>query len=207
MLHQMLRQKLHQMLHWMLHRILHPLYPYTLSEFLMDDRSPKSASTASTALYAFWKFSRPHTIIGTTLSVAGIFAIARAQVAQPFSASWEAVAIREAILMGIALFACLCGNVYIVGLNQLEDVDIDRVNKPHLPLASGEFSRQQGWAIVVTCGLLALMLAAGDGRTQPADWHSLLIAAHPSEAVSRVGLAVHLHGARRNCKPGAVSAL
>lgn len=136
---------------------------YTLSEFLMDDRSPKSASNASTALYAFWKFSRPHTIIGTTLSVAGIFAIARSQVAQPFSASWEAVAIREAIPIGIALFACLCGNVYIVGLNQLEDVDIDRVNKPHLPLASGEFSRQQGWAIVAICGLLALMLAAGGG--------------------------------------------
>ncbi len=120
----------------------------------MDDRSPKSASIAST-LYAFWKFSRPHTIIGTTLSVAGIFAIARSLVGETSGAPWGAAA--------IALLACLCGNVYIVGLNQLEDVDIDRVNKPHLPLASGEFSRPQGWAIVGTCGLLALLLAAWGG--------------------------------------------
>jgi len=120
----------------------------------MDDRSPKSASIAST-LYAFWKFSRPHTIIGTTLSVAGIFAIARSLVNQTSGDPWGTVA--------IALFACLCGNVYIVGLNQLEDVDIDRVNKPHLPLASGEFSRPQGWAIAGTCGVLALLLAAWGG--------------------------------------------
>ncbi|MFQ3618933.1 MAG: homogentisate phytyltransferase [Cyanobacteriota bacterium] len=120
----------------------------------MDHRSPKPASTAST-LYAFWKFSRPHTIIGTTLSVAGIFAIALSRVSQISNTPWGAVA--------IALLACLYGNVYIVGLNQLEDVDIDRVNKPHLPLASGEFSRPQGWAIVGTCGLLALGLAAGGG--------------------------------------------
>src|SRR3712207_8755450 len=42
-----------------------------------------------------------------------------------------------------AMLACLCGNVYIVGLNQLEDVEIDRINKPHLPIAAGEFSRDR----------------------------------------------------------------
>ncbi|GAB4473127.1 MAG: homogentisate phytyltransferase [Elainellaceae cyanobacterium] len=125
----------------------------------MDHRSPNRVSKASTALYAFWKFSRPHTIIGTTLSAAGILAIALAQaypLASPISATSLSV-------LAIALLACLCGNVYIVGLNQLEDVDIDRVNKPHLPLASGEFSQQQGWAIVGSCGLLALALAAWGG--------------------------------------------
>lgn len=55
--------------------------------------------------------------------------------------------------------ACLCGNVYIVGLNQLEDVDIDQINKPHLPLAAGEFSRRQAQLIVIILGILALVLA------------------------------------------------
>ncbi|GAB4154618.1 MAG: homogentisate phytyltransferase [Cyanobacteria bacterium J069] len=120
----------------------------------MDHRSPNPASDGSAALYAFWKFSRPHTIIGTTLSVLGIFAIALSLSAAA-GANWGAVV--------NALAACLCGNVYIVGLNQLEDVEIDRINKPHLPLASGEFSRRQGWIIVGLCGGLALALAAGGG--------------------------------------------
>ena len=47
-----------------------------------------------------------------------------------------------------ALVPALLMNICIVGLNQLYDIDIDRVNKPYLPLASGELSEQQVW-----CGL------------------------------------------------------
>lgn len=102
-------------------------------------------------LYAFWKFSRPHTIIGTSLSVLGIFAIALSQ---------NTVSVGDGLLAALgAWFACLCGNVYIVGLNQLEDVAIDEINKPHLPLASGEFSVGTGRLIVAVTGVLALVLA------------------------------------------------
>ncbi|MCS6813273.1 MAG: homogentisate phytyltransferase [Cyanobacteria bacterium] len=104
-------------------------------------------------LYAFWKFSRPHTVIGTTLSVMALYSIAAA----------EATTILPIATLPLALFACLCGNIYIVGLNQLEDIGIDRINKPHLPLASGEFSPSQGWSIVGTTGLLALAVAAWQG--------------------------------------------
>ena len=58
-----------------------------------------------------------------------------------------------------AWLACLCGNVYIVGLNQLEDVAIDKINKPHLPLASGDFSLSTGKLIVSVTGILALLIA------------------------------------------------
>ena len=47
-----------------------------------------------------------------------------------------------------ALVPALLMNVCIVGLNQVFDVRIDRVNKPYLPLASGEFSMQTGVALV-----------------------------------------------------------
>ena len=113
-------------------------------------------------LVAFWKFSRPHTIIGTSLSVIGVFVI-----------GWTVVQdggvnpILNPFSLLLPLVACLAGNVYIVGLNQIEDVDIDRINKPQLPIASGEFSRNDAWGIVVFAGSLSILLAAF------ADWYLL----------------------------------
>ncbi|WP_341530927.1 homogentisate phytyltransferase [Nostoc sp. UHCC 0302] len=114
-------------------------------------------------LYAFWKFSRPHTIIGTSLSVWSLCLIAIAISNRTVSLFPTDVINRVSTssllpLLG-AWISCLCGNVYIVGLNQLEDVEIDKINKPHLPLASGEFSRQTGQLIVASTGILALVVA------------------------------------------------
>ncbi len=103
-------------------------------------------------LYAFWKFSRPHTIIGTSLSVFALYLITVATTNNQVTLE----SIEQ--LLG-ALLSCLCGNVYIVGLNQLEDVEIDQINKPHLPVAAGEFSRRQAQIIVAVTGILALLLA------------------------------------------------
>ncbi|MEO0946656.1 MAG: homogentisate phytyltransferase [Cyanobacteria bacterium J06641_5] len=107
-------------------------------------------------LYSFWKFSRPHTIIGTTLSVWSLGAIALAATGTfPTLAQFG-----DGLL---AWLACLAGNIYIVGLNQLEDIDIDKINKPYLPLAAGEFSVLQGRTIVAAAGIAALELAAIGG--------------------------------------------
>ena len=105
-------------------------------------------------LAAFWQFSRPHTIIGTSLSVWGVYAIAFAQGCNNSSV----------LPVLVAWLACLCGNIYIVGLNQLEDVAIDQINKPHLPLASGEFSLATGKLIVAVTGILSLLLAGLQSR-------------------------------------------
>ena len=106
-------------------------------------------------LYSFWKFSRPHTIIGTTLSVWGLYAIAIA-----FTPVLKSPPIFPLI---VAWVACLCGNIYIVGLNQLQDVEIDKINKPHLPIAAGEFSLQEGQTIVIATGIFSLLLAGFGG--------------------------------------------
>lgn len=106
-------------------------------------------------LYALWKFWRPHTVIGTSLSVIGIAAIVLADLARenfpPAGTLLELLALTGA--------ACLLGNLYIVGLNQLEDIAIDCVNKPHLPLAAGEFSVTDGSWIVAAAGLGSIVLA------------------------------------------------
>ncbi|GKF46874.1 homogentisate phytyltransferase 1, chloroplastic-like protein, partial [Tanacetum coccineum] len=49
---------------------------------------------------------------------------------------------------------CLA-NLFVVGINQLSDIKIDKVNKPHLPLPSGELSVKSG---VLITSLYALLL-------------------------------------------------
>ena len=105
-------------------------------------------------LKAFTGFSRPHTIIGTTLSVSGLYLIAWAH-AGAGHFHWQ-------ILLA-ALLSCLSANIYIVGLNQLTDVEIDRINKPHLPLAAGAFSLQTGRVIIIISLIVSLLIALREG--------------------------------------------
>ena len=107
-------------------------------------------------LRSLWKFSRPHTIVGTTLSVGalGIMALVLTE---------ARLGMGLAVAIGAALVPSLCANVYIVGLNQLTDIAIDRINKPQLPLASGAFSVAMGRKIVTVLGTLAIVLAAVQG--------------------------------------------
>ncbi|MEM1269476.1 MAG: homogentisate phytyltransferase [Bacteroidota bacterium] len=103
---------------------------------------------------AFLHFTRPHTIIGTTLSVAGLYLIALA---------WVGDVPAQLGRLAWALVACLGANIYIVGLNQLTDVDIDRINKPYLPLASGAFSMQTGRLLIGVSLAIALAVALWQG--------------------------------------------
>ncbi|HEY9816894.1 MAG TPA: homogentisate phytyltransferase [Candidatus Obscuribacterales bacterium] len=118
--------------------------------------SHRPKAVHSSFLRSLWRFSRPHTILGTTLSLWGIGLIAGA-IAFPAPLGWLFLSLVAAWI------TCLCGNVYIVGLNQLEDIPIDRINKPQLPLASGSFSRRQGQWIVAISGGVAIALAALQG--------------------------------------------
>lgn len=64
----------------------------------------------------------------------------------------------------LGVLALLCGNGYIVGINQIYDVDIDAVNKPFLPVASGELSPAVAWFLCTAlagCGLAITTLNFG----------------------------------------------
>ena len=101
------------------------------------------------AVGTLWRFSRPHTVVGSLISICTLYAMVCARAAEP----------RPALLAG-ALLIGVCCNIFIVGLNQLADVEVDRVNKPYLPLPAGELSRPQAWSIVLAClglGLVALL--------------------------------------------------
>jgi len=57
-----------------------------------------------------------------------------------------------------AIVAAFLMNIYIVGLNQLSDIEIDKVNKPYLPLASGEYSVTTGVMIVSSFAIMSFWL-------------------------------------------------
>jgi homogentisate phytyltransferase/homogentisate geranylgeranyltransferase len=105
-------------------------------------------------LGTFLRFSRPHTIIATALQVTSLFIIAGGA---------AALSQRSVVALALALLSSLAVNVYIVGLNQITDIEIDRINKPRLPLAAGDYSVRQAWRIVATAGMLALAIAAIQG--------------------------------------------
>jgi homogentisate phytyltransferase / homogentisate geranylgeranyltransferase len=106
-----------------------------------------------------WRFTRPHTVIGTATSIAGLYVIAAA--AEP----GFGVADRLGDLAW-TLLAGFCVNVYIVGVNQLEDIEIDRVNKPFLPLAAGELTVAAARRIVAACAVVPVALALSQGAIE-----------------------------------------
>ncbi len=99
-----------------------------------------------------WRFGRPHTLIGTALSVVGLYLIAAAESDAPGAADLLAT-----------LIAGLTVNIAITGVNQLTDVEIDRVNKPFLPIAAGDLSMRAGRAIVIACTAIPLAMAVTQG--------------------------------------------
>ncbi|CAE7246589.1 VTE4 [Symbiodinium pilosum] len=89
-----------------------------------------------------WDFSRPHTLVGTIISITTVHLFAVA----PLSAiDWPLFALQTVRALAPAMLV----NVYITGLNQIYDVDIDRQNKPYLPIPSGRLSVTAAWLIVL----------------------------------------------------------
>jgi homogentisate phytyltransferase/homogentisate geranylgeranyltransferase len=108
-------------------------------------------------LGTLWAFTRPHTIIGSLLSISSLYVLTLL-IAYPDSAFLHFKDTFSAF--GLTLLSALACNLYITGLNQVKDVPIDRINKPWLPLVSGRLSLRQGRQIVITAGMAALAAAA-----------------------------------------------
>jgi homogentisate phytyltransferase/homogentisate geranylgeranyltransferase len=100
------------------------------------------------SLITLWKFSRPHTVIGSVISIFTLYFIV-CQNKQTQSLTY----------LLLALSIGITCNIFIVGINQIADVNIDRINKPFLPIPSGELSVRQAKTIVVTALFLSLGMA------------------------------------------------
>jgi homogentisate phytyltransferase / homogentisate geranylgeranyltransferase len=103
-----------------------------------------------------WRFSRPHTIVGTVVSIAGLFTIV-ATTLPGIDATDAAFHLFWTLVAGASV------NVFIVGVNQIADVEIDRVNKPYLPIAARQLTTEQATWIVAAAGALPVVLALTQG--------------------------------------------
>jgi homogentisate phytyltransferase / homogentisate geranylgeranyltransferase len=100
-------------------------------------------------LIIFWQFSRPHTIIGSAFSITALYLLALGH--KPFA--------DFASVYWFTLLAALACNIFIVGLNQLVDIELDKINKPLLPLAAGTMSKGMAKAILLISLATALIAA------------------------------------------------
>jgi len=122
-------------------------------------RAAESENTVS-SFFSFprlvWRFTRPHTLIGSALAIPAIHALAAPSYAALFSST-------SLISMFYTMACALLMNLYITGLNQITDVEIDKINKPYLPIAAGDLSIKHATWIV----LIALALSLGMGALHP----------------------------------------
>ena len=107
-------------------------------------------------LRLYWTFARPFTLVPPMVGI--------------FSGSligYGASHVRLRVLhVALAVLAAAVLNAASNGLNQICDLENDRVNKPHRPLPSGKMRLGQAWVFVVVAYAAALaMVAAVNGET------------------------------------------
>jgi 4-hydroxybenzoate polyprenyltransferase len=115
---------------------------------LRPSRPSRSSGTA-----AYLELARPFTLVAPALGfVSGALTAVGAAPREP----WSSTLLVPAII-GSAMAAVL--NAGNNALNQIHDLDIDRVNKPKRPIPTGRVSIAEAWWFSVVTYALALVLA------------------------------------------------
>ena len=108
---------------------------------------------SATGASVWLEFSRPFTLLAPALGFAsGAVTAAGAAPHEPFT---PALLLFPAI--GVAMAAVL--NAASNALNQIYDLEIDRVNKPKRPLPSGRLSPRDAWIFTIAAYAVAIALA------------------------------------------------
>ena len=134
----------------------------------------KATQSLSSFLSVMWRFTRPHTIIGSALAIPSLHILAAPSYA-------EALTVRSICSMAYAMVPALLMNLYITGLNQITDVEIDKINKPNLPIAKGDLSVKTATITVILSLVLSLALGvagsptfATEGLNMALGWSAIL---------------------------------
>ncbi len=108
------------------------------------------------SLPVYWTFARPFTLVPPMVGIFSGSLIGYGASGAPF----------RVVHVALAVLAAGVLNAASNGLNQICDLENDRVNKPHRPLPSGKMTRREAWTFVAVtyAGALA-MVAAVNGET------------------------------------------
>mmetsp|Transcript_2581 Transcript_2581/g.5884 ORF Transcript_2581/g.5884 Transcript_2581/m.5884 type:complete len:465 (+) Transcript_2581:70-1464(+) len=120
-----------------------------------------------------WRFTRPHTLIGSAIAIPSIFLLA-----SPTYSSFFTLSSLQSL--AYAVFPSLLMNLYITGLNQITDVEIDKINKPELVIAKGDLGKGTAIGIVLVALLASLIMSVthplySTAGLQVALWGSFLL--------------------------------
>ena len=96
-----------------------------------------------------WQFGRPHTVLGTGISIASL------------QATYGDIG--DIKLLTKLLVPSLCANFFITGLNQITDYEIDVINKPHLPLPSKQLTQKKAINAILVALAVSLYTAKFSG--------------------------------------------
>ncbi|GKU87339.1 hypothetical protein SLEP1_g1751 [Rubroshorea leprosula] len=129
-----------------------------------EEDSTKSQNFLWKKLKAFYAFTRPYAVVVNVI-LATTISLLPVQTIKELSPALFAE-IFKVVVATTSMF------VYIAGVNQLNDVEIDKINKPYLPLASGDFSIEAG--VAITFAALSTSLVMGI-MSSPALFSAILI--------------------------------
>jgi homogentisate phytyltransferase/homogentisate geranylgeranyltransferase len=124
-----------------------------------NQRSGKTSNEVSWCFRELLGFMRPHTVKGTVLATISGYSLLSVY----HGASAQSALLRV-LLSGVS------ANVFIVGINQLVDVEIDKVNSKPLPLAMGTLS----WEVARDFTGAALVSATTVGFIESFLWGSVI---------------------------------
>jgi 4-hydroxybenzoate polyprenyltransferase len=111
------------------------------------------------SLRLYWTFARPFTLVPPMV---GIFSGSLIG----YGASHARF---PALQVGLAVLAAAVLNAASNGLNQICDLENDRINKPHRPLPAGVMTQAQAWVFVAVTYIAALAMVA------VVNWETLAI--------------------------------
>jgi 4-hydroxybenzoate polyprenyltransferase len=133
-------------------------------------RSTDRSSAGAAAVY--WTFARPFTLIPPMTGIFSGALIGYGAMHVPF----------PIVRVSLAVIAAAVLNAASNGLNQIYDLDNDRINKPARPLPAGQISTRQAWRFVALTYTAALVLAAC------VNWQTLAI--YAAAALSTIAYSV-----------------
>ncbi|PIA25647.1 hypothetical protein AQUCO_11000051v1 [Aquilegia coerulea] len=132
---------------------------YTVSEKMQPKNGAVLEDTSSMSLWAsfvknvilLWEFTRPYTVIGTVVGITSSSLLAIEALSD----------LSPRFLLGliVAWIPTILINTYASAVNQVYDVELDKLNKPFLPIASGAYSLDTGIAITIFSCFLAFAVA------------------------------------------------
>jgi homogentisate phytyltransferase/homogentisate geranylgeranyltransferase len=129
----------------------------TIQKPILDDERLSTSALPSEKQLPFylvlWRFTRPHTLIGSAVAIPALHALAAPSYAAMFTG-------RTFVSSISAMIPALLMNLYITGLNQITDVDIDKINKPYLPIVAGQLAVQSAKATVAVALVCSLLMGA-----------------------------------------------